>query len=332
MSVTVARGESLFRQWELIKVLQAHRYGVSTKELAARLECNKRTVQRDLGALQDIFPISFEQRDRGKRFWKLAHNTVESEQLQLTVTEMLSLFLSQQLLLPLAGTQFGDGLQTAIQKIRALLPTRALTYFEGLDEAFFIKSLARHDYSGQDKEIRVLNEAILSQNAVKVVYRSASKGQEMISELHPYGMVLLHASLYCIGYLASYDEVRTLKVARVKGVTRLKKVFEKPVDFSLAGHLQGTFGVFQTQKSQTIRVEFTGWAAANVREMQWHPSQRISKDTGKKVIATFELGNTVEFKRWVLGFGPHARIVSPKALVAELRDDLKRALSHYSRG
>jgi len=317
----MARGDGLFRQWELIKVLQAHRYGVSTEEIAARIECNKRTVQRDLGVLQDIFPISYEQRDRGKRFWKLAHNTVESEKLQLTMTEMLSLFLSQQLLLPLSGTQFGDGLQTALQKIRALLPTRALTYFDGLDESFFIKNLANHDYSGQDKEIRILNEAILSQKCVKIIYRSASKGREVISEFHPYGMVLLHASLYCIGYLACYDEVRTLKVTRIKGLTRLEKTFERPGDFSLAGHFQGAFGVFQTGKKQKIRAEFTGWAATNVREMQWHPSQKITKDAGEKVAATFELGNTVEFKRWVLGFGRHARIVSPKALAEEIREE-----------
>jgi len=328
----MARGDGLFRQWELIKVLQAHRYGVSTDEIAARLECNKRTVQRDLGVLQDIFPISYEQRDRGKRFWKLAHNTVESEQLQLTMTEMLSLFLSQQLLLPLSGTQFGDGLQTALQKIRTLLPTRALTYFDGLDESFFIKNLANHDYSGQDKEIRILNEAILSQKAVKVIYHSASKGREVISEFHPYGMVLLHASLYCIGYLACYDEVRTLKVARVKGLTRLDKTFDKPVDFSLAGHFQGAFGVFQTDKKQKIRGEFTGWAATNLREMQWHPSQKIVKDDGDRVIATFELGNTVEFKRWVLGFGGHATVVSPTDLVAEVRAELQRALSKYRAG
>jgi predicted DNA-binding transcriptional regulator YafY len=325
----MARGGNLFRQWELIKTLQAHRFGVSTEELAARLECNKRTVQRDLNVLQDIFPISHEQRDRGKRFWKLAHDAVESEQLQLTMTEMLSLFLSQQLLLPLGGTQFGDGLQTAIQKIRALLPARALTYFEGLDESFFIKSLANHDYSGQDKEIRILNEAILSQNAVKVIYRSASKGREVVSELHPYGMVLLHASLYCIGYLACYDEVRTLKVARIKGLTPLGKTFEKPEDFSLAGHFQGAFGVFQTGKKQKIRVEFTGWAATNVREMQWHPSQKVIKDGKDAAVVTFDLGNTVEFKRWLLGFGRCARVLSPKELAADLRNELKQAYSRY---
>ncbi len=328
----MARGDGLFRQWELIKVLQAHRFGVSTEEIAARIECNKRTVQRDLGVLQDIFPISHEQRDRGKRFWKLAHNTVESEKLQLTMTEMLSLFLSQQLLLPLAGTQFGDGLQTALQKIRALLPTRALTYFDGLDESFFIKNLANHDYSGQDKEIRILNEAILSQKCVKVIYRSASNGRETISEFHPYGMVLLHASLYCIGYLACYDEVRTLKVGRIKGLAIQGKTFEKPEDFSLAGHFQGAFGVFQTGTQQKIRVEFTGWAATNVREMRWHPSQKIAKDAGGKVVATFELGNTVEFKRWVLGFGCHATVLAPKALAEELKNELKLARGNYRGG
>ena len=86
----MARGDGLFRQWELIRALQAHRFGVSTEELCTRLGCNKRTVQRDLNVLQDIFPINFVERDHGKRYWKLAHNTVESEQLQLTMTEMLT--------------------------------------------------------------------------------------------------------------------------------------------------------------------------------------------------------------------------------------------------
>ncbi|MFO7901752.1 MAG: hypothetical protein ACQESR_02885 [Planctomycetota bacterium] len=86
--------------------------------------------------------------------------------------------------------------------IRAGLPAPALTHFEGLGTSFFIKNLANHDYSGQDKELGILNEAILNQVAVRAVYCSASKGREVISEFHPYGMVVLHASLYRVRYLA----------------------------------------------------------------------------------------------------------------------------------
>jgi predicted DNA-binding transcriptional regulator YafY len=50
----MARGESLIRQWNLLKALQAHRFGVGTEDLAARLECSKRQVQRDLNVLQQV--------------------------------------------------------------------------------------------------------------------------------------------------------------------------------------------------------------------------------------------------------------------------------------
>jgi predicted DNA-binding transcriptional regulator YafY len=326
----MARGDSLFRQWELMKILQANRFGVCMDELCSRLECNKRTIQRDLGILQDVFSISFEQRDRGKRFWKLTDRTLDAGELPLTMTEMLSLFLSQQLLLPLAGTQFGDGLQTTIQKIRTRLPAKALKHFEELDNAFLIKHMASHDYSGQDKEIRSLNQAILNHKCVRILYRSASAGQDISSEFHPYGMVLLYTSLYCVGYLSCYEEVRTLKVARFQSVTLLDKCFEKPAEFSLAVALKGAFGVFQTKSPQKIRAVFTGWAATNLREVQWHPSQKIiSNSNNGDVIATFELGNTVEFKRWLPGFGRHAQILSPRPLAAEIRAELHAAIENY---
>jgi len=165
----MARGEPLFRQWQLLKTLQANRFGLSGDDLAGRLGYSRRTVQRDLGVLQQVgFPISFEQRDFGKRFWKLTPQFIESEKLQLTVVEMLSLFLSQQLLSPLAGTPFGDGLASALQKIKAILPTRVLDYFVDLEDAFLIKSLGQEDYSGKGKEIAILNDAILHQRVLRI--------------------------------------------------------------------------------------------------------------------------------------------------------------------
>ena len=241
----MARGEPLFRQWRLLKTLQSHRFGIGSDELATRLECTKRTVLRDLDLLQQAgFPISFEQRDFGKKFWKLSHGFIESEKLALSVTEMLSLFLSQKLLAPLAGTQFGDGLATALQKVKALLPKRALGHFADLEESILVKSLAVHDYSRHDKEIRILNEAIDRERVVEITYRSASQGRDLTTHFHPYGIVLFGATLYCIGLLEEYGDVRTLKVSRIRGLRQTARTFERPPGFSLAAHTSGAFGVF----------------------------------------------------------------------------------------
>ena len=196
----MARGEPLIRQWNLIKALQAHRFGISADQLAARVGCSKRQVQRDLNVLQQVgFPISFEQRDFVKKYWKLLSRFVESEHLMLSMTEMLSLFLSRQLLSPLAGTQLGNGLATALDKIKTLLSKRALYHFENIHENIFVKSIASHDYSAQDKEIAILNRAISESRAVKIRYKSARSGKTFDSLLHPYGLVLYGMSLYCIG-------------------------------------------------------------------------------------------------------------------------------------
>lgn len=327
----MARCETLFRQWELVRALQTCHYGLTVDELAERLECNKRTIQRDLAALQDLLPVTYESREQGKRFWKLSNQNVDGTKLDITITEMLSLFLSQQLLLPLSGTQFGDGLQSLLQKIRAIIPTKALDYFENLDSDFFFRAAASHDYSSQDTEIRLLNKAIINQTAIKVNYDSQNSGEMISGEFHPYGMVLFQASLYYIGYLVSRGEIRTLNVARLRKVSATQKEFVKPDDFLLSEYCRHSFGIIRHEcKLQKIHCEFTGWAATNVKEISWHPSQKIVSKKKDHITTTFELNNTVEFKRWILGFGQNAIVLSPQSLADEIMGEFTKGIENYA--
>ncbi len=336
----MSRGEPLIRQWNILKALQANYFGLTAEELAQRVECSKRQVQRDMKVLQEVgFPVFHEDRDFGKRFWRMTAKALEAEKLMLSMTEMLSLFMSQQFMSPLAGTQFGDGLATAIEKIKAVLPGKALGYFGDLNGMLAVKSVAQHDYSGKDKEIRIINQAMADGKVLKVQYHSASQDRVIDTLFHPYGMVFFGTNLYCIGFMVEYGEVRTLKVNRFHGVELTNKPFERPANFSIASHLHSGFGIMTSSKLQTIKVRFTGWAATNVHEHQWHPSQKIASDCQDTlhngnpdddcVIATFELSDTREFKRWLLGFGRHAVVMSPKALAKDVADELAKAGMAY---
>lgn len=326
----MSRGQSLVRQWNLVKTLQSYRFGLSIEELAERLECSTRTVHRDLRVLeQSMFPIHYEVRDFGKRYWTLTGGFVEREELKLSVTEMLSLFLCRRLMAPLSGTPFGAGLEGVLRKIRTLLPEEALDHFAELDESLLVRTVARHDYANSDGAIRRLNRGARERRAVRIRYRSASSGREIDSLFHPYGMVIFNTNLYAVGLLAECNEVRTLKIDRFEDVELTDETFDRPEDFSLEAHFEGSFGIIRSGACQRVTVRFTGWAATNVREHRWHPSQEIVSDDGRSVTARFEVCNTPEFVRWILGYAGHAVVRSPAAMVRCIRQELEAALAGY---
>ena len=328
----MGRGEPLIRQWNLLKALQSHRFGICADDLSERLECSKRQVQRDLKVLEQVgFPVEHEDRDYGKRFWKLSPRFIESKELILSVTEMLSLYLSQQLLNPLAGTELSDGFEVLFDKVKAMLPREALAYFSNFEDRLLAKSFSQQDYSKHGKEIRIINRAIDERRVVELRYNSQSKKGPYDTRLHPYGLILLGGSLYCVGHMVKYAEVRTLKVTRILGIELTKESFKRPADFSLKTYTQGSFGIFSSNRTQVIKARFTDWAAANVREQTWHESQKVLEDTGKYVIAQFELGDHREFTRWVLGFGRHAMIMEPNDIASAVQKELEAACKQYRR-
>lgn len=329
----MGRGEPVIRQWNLLKALQAHRFGISVEELADRLECSKRQVQRDLRVLLDSgFPVRYDEREFCKRFWKLESNFVESKGIILSFTEMISLYLGQKLLVPLLGTQLGSGILTLLEKIKAVLPSEMLEYFGSLEETLLVKNAVYQDYSKCHDEIFLLNKAISESRVVSLRYLSRRRQQGYSTEFHPYGLVFYGTNLYVIGYLQEYSEIRTLKINRVSETVLTDKTFERPRGFSLKEYTEGGFGVFSPGKPQDIKVRFTGWAAHNVREQSWHVTQKVVKDAKDHIVVKYTLSNTAEFKRWVLGFGAEAVVLSPESLAHEIHNDAKAIASLYNKG
>ncbi len=69
--------------------------------------------------------------------------------------------------------------------------------------------------------------------------------------------------------------------------------------------------------------------ARYVSDRQWHPSQRATPRPGGGVIIALDVCNDWALRSWILGFGPLARVVSPPALAAQIRDEIGRARQQY---
>lgn len=116
-----------------------------------------------------------------------------------------------------------------------------------------------------------------------------------------------------------------LMMSEISVMKQLIKERAQPLD--LLRELLSNAGAKEVQATE-IRINYYV-NQHDVREMQWHPSQKIVKDNGKTVTASFELGNAVEFKRWLLGFGGNAKLLAPRNLVDDVRQELQRAVGGY---
>lgn len=81
-----------------------------------------------------------------------------------------------------------------------------------------------------------------------------------------------------------------------------------------------------------VRVQFSRDVADYFKERQWHPTQQVKTLKNGDVIVSLQAGGMEEIVSWVLSWGAHARVLSPKQLENYISLELQRILKCYRLG
>ena len=327
----MSESQQLLRQWKLLQLLADSRFGIPLTELATQFEVSDRSIRRDLAVLQTAgFDIQEVIGDRGLKRWKMKPF---SEQTGFTVTELLSVYMAQRFLEPLAGTPFWTGLHRVLGKIRGALGDQAIRYLHKLSGSLHATSVGASDYSKRGELIDSLMLAIEDHLITLITYQSDQSTEPVEQEVYPQGFVFHRGSLYLIAWSSRRAEIRTFKMDRIDDVHVTKIPAAVPQGFDLESWLEHSFGVFRSGNMvlHTIRVRFSRESARYVRESNWHKSQTLSPQQDGSLIAEFQLTDTQEIKRWIMSFGPSATVLAPVELAEEICNDLTRMLDAYGK-
>jgi len=339
------RGEQIQRHWNMLRTLQTRGEGIPLAQLAQEFEVSERTIQRDFELLQELgFPIEYDEDEYGKRFWRMPHDFFKTGSLTLSLTEAISLHLAKRLFTPLAGTHYVEGFQAILNKIRSLIPQKALDHFSGLNDIFHVRPFASTDYSRYADIVKMLDNAIQKSQTVEVKYRSLWRADEYITHYDPYALVLHLDDLYLVGKSHRANAIRIFKVNRILDTSPTEQNFGRPEEFDIEDFFRSSFGISQTDREPIeIEVQFKGIAAAVVEERIWHDSQKLEwlpneanlfdhqqRETDT-LIARFKLAEVIEFIRWLKGFGDQAVVLQPEWLRDEMCQELKSAAAQYER-
>jgi predicted DNA-binding transcriptional regulator YafY len=317
------RNAEVIRQWKILKRIEAGRW-TSSHDLAAEHGVTERTIRRDLEALQEAgFPL-YDERQDGKKVWRLVDGYKQKLTQNFTLAEFAALYFGKNLITFLGDSPFAEDLDSAFEKIREALPSKSLPYLGRIQDLFAARPDPFKDYSKKREVIAALVDALLHQRQVEIAYYSFNSKRTKSYVLDPYRMVYHHGGLYLYARVHEYEEVRTFAVERIQKIEVLEGGFEIPADFSVAEYARSAFGITGGSAAD-VELVFDREVAGYISERVWHESQELVDDGEGAITLRLKVAPNFELKSWIKGFLPHVRVNEPESLRAELAADLDKA-------
>ena len=321
----MARGDQFVRQWELLSILAAWRFGATLEELAKELEVHVRTVRRDVEVLESAGFLMERERDAATRHVKIKLPPhLKAPAIPFTLAEVLGLYFAGNLMAGLRGTPLKEGVDTALRKIERTLPVRAIEQVAHARMALGVRAGAVADYRPHVGTIARAQQAVAERRKLEVLYRAYGRPRADRHVVHPYALSFAEGALYLIGFSEARQAIRVFRVDRVERAALREEKFDVPEEFDAEAWLGEAFGACREDRTHEVRIEFTPREAPWIRERTWHPTQRIEELKWGGVVLSMRVAGLSEVLGWVLSFGAGAKVLGPEELVRKWRDEVRQ--------
>jgi proteasome accessory factor B len=167
------------------------RQAITIGELAEEFGVTKRTLYRDLKALQEAgYPLLSEVVE-GTTYWKLEPSFKGVPPVTFTLNELMALYLTRKLIVSPGRSPFRANLESAFKKIESALPAKHIARLEKIEEMFtpLVKVSKKIDINKGVFE--TVQWALLNQNILKLEYKPRKGNLAFPFEVHPYFVALL---------------------------------------------------------------------------------------------------------------------------------------------
>jgi predicted DNA-binding transcriptional regulator YafY len=317
------RNAEVIRQWRILKTVETSQHA-TTSALAADSGVTERTIRRDIEALQEAgFPL-YDDREHGRKVWRLVPGYKQKLTKTFSLSELAALYFGRNLMSYLGGAPFAHDLESAFAKIREALPARSLPYLARIQDLFAARPDPVKDYSKKKEVIAGLVEATLHERQARVDYYSFNSRKTKSYTLDPYRLVYYHGGLYLYARAHEHGEVRTFAVERIERIDVLESGFEVPKDFNVSEYARGAFGIAGGPAEKVV-LQVDAAVGPYVRERVWHESQELEEREDGSLLLRMEVTPGFELRSWIKGFLPHMRVLEPQRLRQEIAAELEKA-------
>lgn len=335
----MARNEQLIRQHKLLQLLEFSRFGRTLEELRSDLvadlglsKLHARTVRRDIEALQAAgIDIQSDTVERGK-VYKLGQGNTGVHEIGVSATELIALSIGRELLFPLLGTQYWQGIETFWNKVQEAVPNGVFDHYARYRKSIHVFGSPRKSYEEHAGMLKTINRAILEHRVLEIEYESVGKPAST-RRIEPYGLAVYQSSIYVVAAAEEIQDrsqrLRHWKLDRFRHAKALDEYFKPDPDVDLSSHLGKTIGIFSGEQTTLVRIRVGNRAAAWLREDPWHPEQKIETLEDGSFVLEVPTSHPRELLPKVLALGADAEVLEPASFRSAIAEAVQQMCSNY---
>lgn len=298
-------------------------------QLAARFRTRRETIYRDLRTLNAVgIPVRGDESGRLSRPQLSPTYQLAVGQVPLTRKEVAAVLSA----VKQGGGKhaFAPALATALPKIQLMTAARDGQFAAAFDGAVGGRVRGVKDPTGIEETLVKVVRAIVARQRCEVDYQAPGRSRPRWFQFDPYRILCVHGGYYCVGKVPVYPNPVMLALERIKRLEITNAGFEVDPAIDLKRYEEEAFGV-AWERPMTLVVRFRADQAPYVREREWHPTQKLRELPDGRLELSFRAGGAFEIRRWILGWGDAAEVVSPAGLRREVAGALQRASAIYGR-
>jgi predicted DNA-binding transcriptional regulator YafY len=305
-------------------LLYQNHEGLSVQKIADLCGVTKRTIYRDLAALESKLDV---------KLWEegSTRGIVEGyflPPIHFTPPEALNIFLASRLMLNYAH-RYDPNVASVFTKLNSIVPPPLAHQIQ--------KTMEWMQKQPKDERylriLATLAQAWVSQRQAKISYKALYEKKAVARTIEPYFIEPAapgHAS-YVIAYCHHTRSLRTFKIERIDSVELAPKPYVIPPDFDANAYLGSSWGIVVEGEVEAIKLRFDPELARIMEETVWHPSQVLEPQRDGSVTMTLKVTNTVELYSWILGWGEKVEVLEPEELRQQMIETARAMLDVYQR-
>lgn len=322
-----------FKDRPLWRRLQAIHHAVkegrrpNASTLARELSVSTKTVQRDLDYLRDELaaPLEYDRQDNGYRY---SRNDYVLPFLPVDGKDLFSIGVAAQVLALLGAAPLARDLKACYARLARLMPPAVRLPPDTVMEKLALRANAFRPVP-EDTWQAVAN-SLQRGVALSIRYRHAGERPGDPRVIRPYALILSGRDWMLLGPDEPGGQVKSFYLSRIDAAAPTDRRYVIPRDFDVESFYRDTFGIFVGGgKPFRFRVLFSKAVSDEIREIRWHPKQKIETGAGGEAILELPARSIREARRFILAYGREARALSPPELVEDLKREVSELLRAY---